>query len=385
MAGIYIHIPFCAKACHYCNFHFSTHISRKPQMVQTIAQHIAKPILPAGVIPERNVETIYFGGGTPSLLSAEELLALISAVRQKFEVAPDAEITLEANPDDISPLRLQQWQQLGINRLSIGVQSFQNNHLQWMNRAHNNEQALQSIAWATQFGFHNFSIDLIYGLPDMDEQAWQANLEQAIALGVPHISSYALTVEEKTALHHFIAKGKVAAPDDDMQARHFDIMTNSLQAAGFLHYEISNFAKPGLQSRHNSNYWSGNAYYGFGPGAHSFDGHATRWWYKANNALYIAQANHADAILTTEKLTETERLNEKIMTGLRQQQGIPVSEEMQMVAGTKMRAHHFATFMKSTETMQSQGLLIYADGILRLAAEAKFLADGIAAKLFVSE
>ena len=516
MAGIYIHIPFCRKACHYCNFHFSTSLHRKPALVAALIQEISKPLpfMPtAGTVSNRinmpgydadsegndtdkagngthtagnradgtgvdadseengadtagnradsagidadseengadtagsradsagmdadseengadtagnradsagidadseengadtagsradsagmdadseengadiagnradsagmDADTIYFGGGTPSLLDATELEAILTAVKQQFVVAGNAELTLEANPDDITPEKLALWRALGFNRLSIGVQSFFEADLRWMNRAHNAEQAVSCIALARSYGFTDLTIDLIYGTPTLSDTNWKANVDQAIALGINHVSCYALTVEEKTPLNHFIEQGKLPDIDPEKQRRQFLLLMDWAQEAGFEHYEISNFAKPGHRSRHNSNYWSGNAYIGFGPSAHSFDGRRTRWWNVANNALYIDQMQAGIPVFEPEVLTPTQRLNEYIMTSLRTMEGLDLG---------RIPSNHQKQLLQDAADWLHQGLLMHTGNRLVLTRTGKLFADRIAGDLFV--
>ncbi|HMP94642.1 MAG TPA: radical SAM family heme chaperone HemW, partial [Phnomibacter sp.] len=324
MAGVYVHIPYCKQACTYCNFHFSTRLQQMPQMVLAMVQQIKNGPLPASIVPQTTAQTVYLGGGTPSLLPERELLTIMEALHQRLAIDPQAEVTLEANPDDITAPNLMLWRQAGINRLSIGVQSFFDAHLQFMNRAHNAGQAEYCIAQAQDAGFANLSIDLIYGTPGLTDAQWLDNLAKATGLQVPHISSYALTVGEKTALYHLVKTGKSAAPAEDVQAWQFEQLSQVLGAAGYEHYETSNLAKPGWRSRHNSSYWQGKAYLGFGPGAHSFDGYRTRWWGLANNALYLKLAMANEVCWEAEKLTDAQRVNEVIMTQIRLAEGLAV-------------------------------------------------------------
>lgn len=380
MASIYIHIPFCRKACHYCNFHFSTSLHQKPALVHAIEKEIHQSPVPAGVVPERNISTIYFGGGTPSLLEISELTQLMNAIYSEYNVADDAEITLESNPDDITEEKLQAWKQLGINRLSIGVQSFDDSDLQWMNRAHNASQAVACIQLAKSFGFHDLTIDLIYGTPTLSDEQWKQNIETAISLGINHLSCYALTVEEKTALHHFIKKGKVSPVDEAKQSRHFNILMELAEAAGFEHYEISNFAKPGHRSKHNSNYWSGKAYYSFGPAAHSFDGNRTRWWNISVNPTYVDAINNHQPAFSFEILNDAERFNEMIMTGLRTSEGINLIDiEAYMNEYSIGNAH----WNIQLNQLISNEMISVSNGRVKLTNKGIHYADGIAAALFI--
>ena len=372
MAGIYVHIPFCRKACHYCNFHFSTTHSLLPQMVDSIVEEIRlrKDYLSSPV------STIYFGGGTPSICSNEQLSILINEIKNTFSLSSNVEMTLEANPDDITIDKLLHWKSVGINRLSIGVQSFRAEDLQWMNRAHNAEQATAAILLAKESGFNNISIDLIYGTPTLYDEQWQHNVQTAIALQVPHLSCYALTVEPKTALDKMIEKKKILAPDPEKQARHFELLMDWMAAAGYEHYEISNFAKPGMRSKHNSSYWQGEHYIGFGPAAHSFNGNS-RQWNIANNALYIKNIVAGNVPFEIEELTPTQALNEYIMTSLRTSEGLSL-EYIQHNWGEE----------KAMEVTQHANIYIQQENAvinenhLQLTQKGKLLADGISADLF---
>ncbi|HEY6899882.1 MAG TPA: radical SAM family heme chaperone HemW, partial [Puia sp.] len=291
MAGIYLHIPFCRQACHYCNFHFSTSLNRKNDFIVALLKEME---LRKDYTGKEPIETVYFGGGTPSLLEEGELGRIMERLNALFPVAPGAEVTLEANPDDIHPGLLRSWRATGINRLSIGIQSFFEEDLQWMNRAHNARQAIDCIRMAQDTGFTNMSIDLIYGGPTLPDPHWQENVGQAIGLQVPHLSCYALTVEPRTALDKMIHLHKKEDVNPDDQARQFLQLMEMAANAGYEHYEISNFAKPGMRSRHNSSYWQGKTYLGLGPSAHSFNG-ASREWNIANNSQYIAAGGSAVA------------------------------------------------------------------------------------------
>lgn len=374
MPGIYIHVPFCKKACHYCNFHFSTQLQLKSDLVAAICK---EAVLRKTFLQEA-VDTIYFGGGTPSLLSGSELEMLLNTLNEHYTIAPNAEITLEANPDDIDIDKLNDWHQAGINRLSIGIQSFFEEDLQWMNRAHNAQQAKHCIELAQTAGFYNLTIDLIYGTPGLTNERWKQNIETALTLGIPHLSCYALTVEPNTALDVMVRKGTKEEVDADHQAIHFNILTATLQNAGFEHYEISNFAKPGFRSKHNSSYWQGKPYLGLGPSAHSFDGHVTRQWNISNNTLYINSLQQGIIPFESETLTTVQRINEYLMTGLRTIEGISLNfleknwgeERKQEVL--KAAQLHIA---QQNIQLQNQNIILTAQG--------KFLADGIAADLFV--
>lgn len=376
MAGIYLHIPFCRQACNYCNFHFSTSLARKNDFISALLKEIP---LRRNYLDGEVVETVYFGGGTPSLLAVEEIEGILHALRSQFSLAAGAEITLEANPDDfdfdfdIDPVRLRGWRQAGINRLSIGVQSFFEEDLRWMNRAHTASQALDCIRQAREEGFDNISIDLIYGGPTLPDAHWRENVERAIGLRVPHLSCYALTVEPRTALDTLIRRHKVADVSPEDQARQLVLLMDWMAAAGYEHYEISNFALPGHRSRHNSAYWQGKKYLGLGPSAHSYDG-VSREWNIANNARYIAEPG---LVFEKEVLTTEQRLNEYIMISLRTLEGLslPVVEE-------RFGVERAEDLRRRAEKYIGGGSLIVVGERLRLTREGKLLADGIAADLF---
>jgi len=312
MAGIYIHIPFCRQACHYCDFHFSTSFKYKDDMIDALVKEIE---LRKSELGSENIETVYFGGGTPSVLSVEEINKILDAVGRNFTMIANPEITLEANPDDLSKEKIKELSQTPINRLSIGVQSFFDDDLQMMNRSHNAQNAYESVAEARNF-FDNITLDLIYGIPNMSIDKWEANISKALELKVPHISSYALTVEPKTALQHLIQQGKISSPDDGLAHEHFLHLVKTLEANGFVHYELSNFGLPDYFSRNNSAYWQGKKYLGIGPSAHSFDG-TSRSWNVANNVRYIQQIQKGVLPSEKEYLSLPDRYNEYVMTGLR--------------------------------------------------------------------
>ncbi|MES2893689.1 MAG: radical SAM family heme chaperone HemW [Bacteroidota bacterium] len=374
LSGVYIHIPFCKQACHYCNFHFSTSKHQRSLMVESIAKEIA--LTPFISEAEKYIETIYFGGGTPSILNEKELASILNALHEKFSISSGAEITLEANPDDITPSALQQWKALGINRLSTGIQSFVEAELKWMNRAHNANEALACIDHMKQAGFDNYSIDLIYGSPLLDDEAWANNVQMAITQNIPHISCYALTVEPKTALDKMIRDHKKSPVDPERQARQFLLLINWMKEAGYEHYEISNFARPGMRSRHNSSYWQGKSYYGFGPSAHSFTGHA-RKWNVANNSLYIQSLQKNVIPYEEELLTPTQQLNEYIMISLRTSEGI----NLQQIQNS-FNQEAADNLLKTAEPWIQGKKVELRDRSLVLTTEGKLFADGIAADLF---
>lgn len=375
MAGIYVHIPFCKQACTYCNFHFSTSLKLRNDFVGALLAEMAMRRNYAGGEP---VGTIYFGGGTPSLLSSSELQQIIGAIQVNFDVSARAEITLEANPDDINDEALRRWRDMGFNRLSIGVQSFFESHLRAMNRAHSAGQASACIAAAKAAGFGNFSIDLIYGSPDLNDEQWMANLATAVDLGIPHLSCYALTVEPGTLLDNLTRRKQVPPVASEDQARQFLLMTDYLTSKGYEHYEISNFALPGKRSRHNSAYWNGSRYIGLGPSAHSFDGE-NRQWNISNNALYIRTIQEGELFLEKEKLSPRDRFNEYVMTSLRTMEGTDLNMVRNQFGG---RAADSLT--AASEKFMDRAWLTIDNEKLVLTREGKLFADGIAADLFQS-
>ena len=372
MSGIYIHIPFCKQACHYCDFHFSTSVKKKGELVDMLCKEL---VLRKNELPDNVIETIYFGGGTPSLLSAEELKQIFDTVHSNFQVSDDAEITLEANPDDLSIEKLVVLKVSGINRLSIGVQSFFEEDLKLMNRAHNAKEALGSIQMAKEY-FDNISIDLIYGIPGMTEDRWKENLRIALDLDLPHFSCYALTVEPNTALKKFIEKGVIKPVDEEAAKSHFEILVETLLNAGFVHYEFSNFGKPGYFSRNNTAYWFGKPYLGIGPSAHSFDGNS-RKWNISNNSLYIKALQNDKLPMQEEKLSEVDKYNEYVMTRLRTMWGVS-PEEVEEKFGLKYKNY----LMEQADSYLKKGLMIFKNGNLHITAKGKFLGDGISSDLF---
>jgi len=372
MSGIYIHIPFCKQACHYCDFHFSTSMKKKDEMVLALAKEIS---MRKDEFENEIVETIYFGGGTPSVLSNEEINFLISEVYKNYKVAENPEITLEANPDDLSSERILALSKSPINRLSIGIQSFYENDLKMMNRAHNSAEAIKCLQEATQY-FDNISLDLIYGIPGMSDEMWKKNIETALSFGIPHISSYALTVEPKTALRKLIDTGKIAEPQDETASNHFMILVETLQKKGFIHYELSNFGKENYFSKNNSAYWLGKKYIGIGPSAHSYDGEK-RGWNIANNSLYLKAIENNELPVENEILTVSDRYNEYIMTGLRTIWGVSL-ERIEKEFGKD----YLDYLQKQSQKFLDDELLSIENNILKPTAKGKFLTDGIASDLF---
>ena len=373
MSGIYIHIPFCKQACHYCDFHFSTSLKKKDEMVLAIAKEIA---MRKNEADNETIETIYFGGGTPSVLAIDDVKLLIDAVYQNYKVVANPEITIEANPDDLDNETIVQLANSAVNRLSIGIQSFFEDDLKMMNRAHNAEEAKKCLESATKY-FDNISLDLIYGIPGMSNEKWKQNIETALSFGIPHISSYALTVEPKTALDKFIKKGIIKQPDDEVAHEHFHILVETLEENGFIHYELSNFGKPYYFSKNNSAYWLGKKYIGVGPSAHSYDGQ-NRSWNISNNTLYIKSIQDGKLPSETETLTKKDRYNEYIMTGLRTIWGVSL-ERIEIEFGTKYL--HYLN--NQSQKFILNELLILENNILKPTKKGKFLCDGIASELFL--
>jgi len=372
MSGIYIHIPFCKQACHYCDFHFSTSMKKKDEMVLALAKEIG---MRKNEFDNEIIETIYFGGGTPSVLTNEEINFLISEVYKNYKVIDNPEITLEANPDDLSAERILELSKSPINRLSIGIQSFYEEDLKMMNRAHNSAEAKKCLEEATKY-FDNISLDLIYGIPGLTDEMWKQNIQTALDFGIPHISSYALTVEPKTALSKLIQTGKVAEPQDEVASNHFMILVEMLQKNGFIHYELSNFGKENYFSKNNSAYWLGKKYIGIGPSAHSYDGEK-RGWNIANNSLYIKSIQNDELPIETEILTVSDRYNEYIMTGLRTIWGVSL-DRIEKEFGFE----YLSYLKKQSQKFLNDDLLSIENNILKPTLKGKFLTDGIASDLF---
>lgn len=372
MAGIYIHIPFCKQKCSYCDFHFSTNLQHKSNLIQAINKEleIRKDEI------STPLETIYFGGGTPSILSEIELESIFETIYKNYSTKNLKEITLEANPDDLNKEKLNFLKSTPINRFSIGVQSFFEEDLKLMNRAHNAQEAETSIKLAQDFGFENITIDLIYGSTTTTNEMWKQNLQKAIELNVPHISSYALTVEEKTILDHQIKKGITKPVDEDRQNEQFQLLVDTLTSNDFIQYEISNFGKEDYFSLHNSNYWKGIHYLGIGPSAHSYNG-KTRAWNIANNSKYIQAINENKLPQEIEVLNEVEKFNEMIMIGLRTIYGIDLNRINSEFSQPLVNSFH-----EVLNQLINENLVEKKENKIILKPQAKFFADGIASRLF---
>ena len=373
MSGIYIHIPFCRRKCHYCNFFSIASSKYKEGFLESLKEEIflRKDYL------DRTVESIYFGGGTPSFLQIPEINGILEELGKYFSLSENQEVTLEANPDDLDPGILREYLAIGINRLSIGVQSFFDDDLEYLNRIHSGRRAEESVQQAQDAGFSNISLDLIYGIPTLTSEKWQKNLEKAFLLKVPHISTYSLTVEPKTALDLLIRKKKLPGPEEEQILDHFRILLRMMKEQEFEHYEISNFCKKGFYSRHNSMYWTGGSYLGLGPSAHSYNGES-RQWNISNLIQYIDQINRNEPFFESEELTPVKRYNEYVMVSLRTMWGCD-TRKIRDIFGDKTVtwfALHVARYLQSGDVFEKEGIYYLTD-------EGKLFADGIAADLFL--
>ncbi|WP_228411503.1 radical SAM family heme chaperone HemW [Epilithonimonas vandammei] len=368
-------MPFCKQKCSYCNFHFSTSFSLKDEMLSAIKKEIQ---LRHNELENKTLKSLYFGGGTPSVLSVDEIKSLLDEIQKYFSFDENIEITLESNPDDLNKNFLKELSQTEINRLSIGTQSFFDEDLKLMNRAHNASEAESSIKRAQDFGLVNISVDLIYGSPTSNFEIWKDNLNKTIELQVPHVSSYALTVEPKTALEKWIENGKIRSPEETEQNQEFYYMKDFLKDNGFDHYEISNFGKPGFHSKHNSAYWKSEPYLGIGPSAHSYNGHLERSWNIANNPIYIKNLNQNILPKEKEILTEKDRFNEMIMIGLRTIWGVDLNRINQ-----NFSSEVIDYLNQEIKSKIESGILEIENNYLKISEKHWFLADGIASDLFI--
>lgn len=374
MPGIYVHIPFCKQACHYCDFHFSTSLRFKNEMIKAIVGEID---LRKDYLENKTIDTIYFGGGTPGILDEMELNEILNAIDKNFSLANDVEITLETNPDDVTEEKPAFWKKAGINRLSIGIQSFSDRHLKWMNRAHDSQEAIRSVRKAQAEGFSNITIDLIYGIPVMSDNEWKHNLEQAFDLEVSHISAYCLTVEKGTALDHFVKTGIAQAVNDEQATGQFLLMQEEMKRNSFIAYEISNYGKKNYFSRHNTSYWMGEWYLGVGPSAHSFNG-MSRQWNISNNKKYIDAITGKNSFAEIETLTTINHYNEYIMTSLRTIFGLNKQKLMSIEKSGE------TVFDATLEQMRAKGWIeLNSEGNLILTDPGKLFADKIASEFFL--
>ncbi|WP_245189698.1 radical SAM family heme chaperone HemW [Lunatimonas salinarum] len=374
MSGIYIHIPFCKQACHYCDFHFSTHTGYQEQMLEAMRHELVQrsAYLPAG----SNVQTVYFGGGTPSLLSPTSIETLLDTIYRHFPMDLK-ELTLEANPDDLSKEKLQAYRSMGIDRLSIGIQSFQEPILRFYNRAHTAEESYRVLDTARDGGFQKLSIDLMYGFPAPDHTHWRLDLETALKMDPGHISSYCLTVEPKTALGRWSKAGKFLPAEEEFVAEQFEMLQNAMETAGYIQYEISNFGREGMFAVHNTNYWKGIPYLGIGPSAHSFDG-INRGHNIANNGQYLKAMASGEQVFELDVLSLQDRANEYILTALRTIWGVDL-HHFEKTYGLNLPKER----LKEIRWMKEHGWLAASDKFLRLTKNGKLLADSIAEKLFI--
>ena len=376
MAGIYFHIPFCKQACHYCDFHFSTSLNQKEDMVKAILMEMkTRQTYLAG----QKIDTIYFGGGTPSLLKADEINRLIDAVYDLFEVNDGVEITLEANPDDLLKDGLQNIRATPVNRLSIGIQSFRDEDLKWMNRAHRSVDADYAVKGAQDMGIENITVDLIYAIPGLSMLDWQRNVQRVIDMNVPHVSAYCLTIEDRTAFGNWYKKGQLVPAPDEMAGEHFLFLVERLKEAEIFLYEVSNFSKKGFESKHNSAYWEGAHYLGLGPSAHSYNGDS-RSWNVANNSRYMKGIFTHEEVNETEQLDLRTRYNEWIMTGLRRAKGISIE-----MAHSTFGVDLLTQFEQDLQAYLEQGDAVVENGFLKLSTRGFLIADRIASDLFILE
>lgn len=372
---LYVHVPFCKQACHYCDFHFSTSLRYKGEMVDALIREIE---IRHDYLKDKNLQSIYFGGGSPSILETADIARIIEQAAKYFSLAEDIEITLEANPDDLTQRKVTELRrQTPVNRFSIGIQSFFEEDLRWMNRAHTSEEAETVIKRVQDAGFDNLTCDLIYGFPLLTDEKWMHNINRLIQQDIRHISSYAMTVEENTALHHFVKKGKTRPMDDRQMATQFLMLLNTLEYRGYEQYEISNFAKDGCYARHNTNYWKGVHYLGIGPSAHSFDGDS-RMWNVRNNALYIAGLQQGEIRSESERLSEEDKLNEYIMTSLRTIWGVDLGFITEKFGDDIAQS----VKRKSAKYILS-GKMLDEGARLVLTKSGKLFADLIASELFM--
>ena len=374
-SGLYLHIPFCRKACHYCDFHFSTQLDRIDQMVVAIQRELE---IRSRNWPFPKLHSVYLGGGTPSLLSGHQLEAIFATIHHHFNISSEAEITLEANPDDMNLAFLKSWKAIGINRLSIGLQTFQDERLKWMNRIHNTLQGREAVQLAREAGFKNVSLDLMYQFPDSTAEDLEADLSAMLSLEPEHISAYGLTLEPKTVFGNWQAKGKLSALDEESAVEQFHLVRNRLEASGYLGYEISNFGKPGHLAVHNRAYWFQRPYLGIGPGAHGFDGDK-RYENKPNNAGYLKHLLEENMLFATEEILSPEsRLNERILTRLRTIWGLSLTQT-RSETGLDLENLRF----KEIQMFLEQGHLIKENNVLYLTYSGKILADHLAMELMV--
>ena len=374
MAGIYIHIPYCKQQCTYCNFHFRIAQKDKLEMLKSMHKEIKER---KDFLNDKEVSSIYFGGGTPSILSISEIKDILQTIYTLYSVNEDAEITVECNPDDLTGPKLSSYKKIGVNRLSIGVQSFADADLKFMNRSHNAKEAIESIELAKKVGFENITIDLIYGLSNQTLKQWRKNLDIMFSLGIQHFSAYALTIEEKTPLYHLVKNEKVKVLSDKKTISQFNLLQVKAKEQGFIHYEISNFGKQGYFSKHNTAYWTGNHYLGIGPSAHSFNG-TSRRWNVSSNKKYIEGVLANSSYSETENLTNEQQYNEYIFTSLRTIWGIDKATILKRY-GDEIALY----FLKEIKKWEAKKYIVAVSNIYTLTSKGKIFADAIASDLFI--
>ena len=374
MASIYIHIPYCKQQCTYCNFHFRIAQNDKEEMLKSIKKEIK---MRQSYLNGAKISSIYFGGGTPSILDKAEIKSLIHTIYNNFKINTNAEITLECNPDDLDKKKLLELKEIGVNRLSIGIQSFDDADLKFMNRSHNAMEALSCIQFAKESGFENITIDLIYGLPNQTNEKWKKNLEQMLTLDIQHFSAYSLTVEPKTKLKHQIDKKLVTPLDDKITVEHFNTLVDIANENNFVHYEISNFGKEGFFSKHNTAYWKHKNYLGVGPSAHSFNG-SSRQWNVASNKQYIEKVNEDDSYFEVEQLSNNQQYNEYIFTALRTIWGVELD-----YINNQFGQEALNYFKKQVINWRNKGKIKQQGNIYTLTKHGKLYADTIASDLFI--
>jgi len=374
MAGIYVHIPFCSQACYYCDFHFSTSLKTKNRVINAIKKEL---VFQKNYLQSESINTIYFGGGTPSLIGVQLLESVITTIATNFRLAKNLEFTIEANPEDLEKSKIASWHNIGFNRVSLGVQSFRDQDMQYLNRCHNKKQAIHAIELLQKSKIKKLNIDLIYGYPGLDNTSWTKNLHYAIAMNIPHISCYCLTVEQQTPLYYFIKKGKYQKLNSDTGKAQFLIARDILIQNNYSHYEISNFAKEGYNSLHNQNYWNKTKYLGVGPSAHSFDG-KTRQWNIKNNIKYCQHIENNTCFYKKEELTKQNLINEYILTSLRTSLGIDVN-----YVKSEMNTLEYKSFYIEINKLKRQKFVMMEDDKIFLTESGMLLADSISENLFL--
>ena len=374
MAGIYVHIPFCAQACHYCDFHFSTSLKYKQRIINAIKKEL---VMRKHYLKSKLIQTIYFGGGTPSAIDSMSLSYLLETIHNNYKLMPNIEITIEANPEDINQEQILSWSTMGFNRVSIGVQSFRDRDLKYMNRIHNSKQAKNSLRLLKESSINNLNVDLIYGYPELDNSAWKKNLDEVISLKIPHISCYCMTVEPKTPLDYFIKKGKQKKLNSSQGNAQFLIARKKLISSGYEHYEISNFAKPGYASLHNNNYWNKTHYLGVGPSAHSFNGISRQWNIK-NNHVYCKKIEDKDSYYEFEILSNKNQINEHILTQIRRSIGMDINYFKQNMSDIE-----FVNFTIEISKLEAKKLLKVNGSSIVLTESGMLISDSISENLFL--